>query len=263
MSPISPARASVIQGSFSRGRPCFHPPAAQRAAAQSAVQRTPVARRHGQSEAFPLPANLPQLASAGGQPLPSAVREKMESAFRTSFADVRVHVGAHAAAIGAVAFNGRFVVYRAVSRYHPNFSRALQGNAMPLGTGGASFDTGASAWTAWQWNLGLAESIAASASGMGLDDRIELQSDYTRDDAYEVGVILETVVSTDDEVCFFNATEMQIKGQVHARVKRVIHMGTRLEHIDALQHYATKSRTKISHLMPEVTRKQQDDLVDP
>jgi hypothetical protein len=51
-----------------------------------------------------LPATLATLPAHGGQPLAPAVRQKMEAAFETSFADVRVHVGQHAAALGALAF---------------------------------------------------------------------------------------------------------------------------------------------------------------
>lgn len=157
-------------------------------------------------------------------------------------------------------YGGDFVVYRAVSRYHPRFREALEGIAQPLGSGNASFDTGSAAWTAWQWNEGMAEAVAASSTGMGIHDRIEIQPGYTLDDDFEVGVILVTTVTPDTEICFFNATEVQLKDRIQAKVHRVTRMGTRLENIGALSHYATESKTKVSHLMPKPTREQSDEL---
>ena len=82
--------ARVIQGYFPGGRPrIFAPPAtAQRKAAQPQQQ-------HG--NAMPLPDTLQHVGRGGtGRPLPEALQQKMESFFRASFGDVRVHVGPQA-----------------------------------------------------------------------------------------------------------------------------------------------------------------------
>src|SRR5688500_10967386 len=50
----------------------------------------------------------------GGRPLPDPVRTKMERSFETSFADVRVHEGGNAAALGAEAYTqGNHVTFAA------------------------------------------------------------------------------------------------------------------------------------------------------
>ena len=143
-----------------------------------------------------------------------------------------------------------FMVFRAVPRYHPNFSDAMRGQATPLGTGEADFDTGSAAWTAWQWRFEMARPIAVSKRGMGKNDKIERQSGYTLEDDYEVGVVLETLVTPETEVCFFNSTELQIKGVVKGRVHEVMTMGSRLDKI-GLGHYATKPGAKVSDIMPK------------
>jgi hypothetical protein len=51
--------------------------------------------------------------------LPPAVLQKMESFFKTSFADVRVHIGAQAPSIGAVAFTQGSNLYFAPGEYNP------------------------------------------------------------------------------------------------------------------------------------------------
>jgi hypothetical protein len=84
-----------------------------------------VVQRHGNGEAFQLPANLSNFGG-GGQPLPGAVRQKMESFFGTSFADVRVHVGPQASAIGALAFTQGSNLYFAQGQYNPNTPQGQQ-----------------------------------------------------------------------------------------------------------------------------------------
>lgn len=78
-------------------------------------------QRHGggQGDAFPLPANLTAFTEVGGQPLPADVRQKMESFFRASFSDVRVHVGHHATSIGALAFTQGSHIHFAPGQYNP------------------------------------------------------------------------------------------------------------------------------------------------
>jgi hypothetical protein len=147
-------------------------------------------------------------------------------------------------------FRKSFMVFRAVPRYHPNFSDAMKGKATPLGTGEADFDTGSAAWTAWQWHFNMARPLAVSKRGMGRNDKIENVHGYTHDDDFEVGVILETLVTPETEVCFFNSTELQIKGAVKGRVHEVMQMGSKLENI-GLGHYGTKPGAKVSDIMPK------------
>jgi hypothetical protein len=105
--------------------------AGPRAVPQQAVQprlaapHGPVVQRHANGEAFQLPANLSNFGG-GGQPLPGAVRQKMESFFGTSFADVRVHVGPQASAIGALAFTQGSNLYFAQGQYNPHTPQGQQ-----------------------------------------------------------------------------------------------------------------------------------------
>ncbi|HVF68449.1 MAG TPA: DUF4157 domain-containing protein [Pyrinomonadaceae bacterium] len=60
----------------------------------------------------------------GGQPLPSEVRAKMETAFGADFSDVRVHVGHEASRIGAIAYTWGSNIHFAPGHYNPH---TLQG----------------------------------------------------------------------------------------------------------------------------------------
>ncbi len=73
-----------------------------------------------------LPANLSNFGSGGGQPLPEPVRQKMESFFHTSLADVRVHLGPQAASIHALAFTHGSHLYFAPGQYNPGTARGQQ-----------------------------------------------------------------------------------------------------------------------------------------
>jgi hypothetical protein len=70
-----------------------------------------------QRTAVPLPAQL--AAPVHGQPLPPAVRQRMETVFHTSFADVRVHVSPQVASIGAHAYTRGANIHFAPGRYDP------------------------------------------------------------------------------------------------------------------------------------------------
>jgi len=132
---------NVIQGFFPNGvariakspaaaQPKTGPPAwVQQAIARGAPQH-PVAQPKiaspgaSTTHAFlAQPSLVP--AAGGGQPLPAAVRQKMEALFGTSFADVRVHVDAKATQLGAVAFTQGPRIHFAPGRYDP-FSRPGQ-----------------------------------------------------------------------------------------------------------------------------------------
>jgi hypothetical protein len=106
---MSLQRGTVIQGSFS----------------PYGLQQQ-IAQRHGNSEAFQLPAKLSSFGCAGGEPLPLPVLQRMESFFATSFADVRVHVGAQAASIGALAFAQGSNLYFAPGQYNPGTAQGLR-----------------------------------------------------------------------------------------------------------------------------------------
>lgn len=97
--------SNVIQGCFPSGL--------QRAGAVQCMPNGSAAR---------VPAHLVRFASAG-QPLPAAVQRKMESAFGTSFAAVRVHVGPHVASIGAHAFTKGTDIHFAPGQYDPTSAR--------------------------------------------------------------------------------------------------------------------------------------------
>jgi hypothetical protein len=106
----------VIQGIF-RGRPVIH-------AGASAHQSKRAVQTVGGTDAFPVPANV--LKSGGGQPLPPGVREQMEAAFNTSFADVRIHVGNEAPSLGALAFTHGSNLYFAPGLYNPHTTQGQQ-----------------------------------------------------------------------------------------------------------------------------------------
>lgn len=76
-------------------------------------------------DAFALPPSF-TLPSGRGQPLPDAVRGKMERFFGTDFSSVRVHVGPEAPAIGALAFTVGDTIVFAPGQYDPTSPRGQQ-----------------------------------------------------------------------------------------------------------------------------------------
>src|SRR5688572_2574417 len=135
-------QGTVIQGSFPGGVLRFAaraqaPAIAQRATptmaahvarfvypsgrAQSpAPTPTPIAvAQRATPTAVALPAHLAGFTHAPGQPLPAMVRQRMESVFGASFADVRIHIGPHAATLGALAFTHGTHIYFAPGQYDP------------------------------------------------------------------------------------------------------------------------------------------------
>jgi hypothetical protein len=113
------ASARVIQGYFPGGRPRL--PAPPATAQRKAAQPQP------QNHAMPLPDNLQHVARGGlGRALPESVQQKMEAYFGASFADVRVHVGPEAPAIGALAFTLGSDIYFAPGQYDPVTPRGQQ-----------------------------------------------------------------------------------------------------------------------------------------
>ncbi len=76
--------------------------------------------------AFALPASIALRPRGSGQPLPDSIQKKMETFFKTSFADVRVHVGSEAPAIGALAFTHGSDLYFAPGQYNPQSRNGQQ-----------------------------------------------------------------------------------------------------------------------------------------
>lgn len=92
----------------------------------SAALRPNAVQLSGTGHAFQVPATLSLAGSDPGQPLPKVVQQRMESFFNTSFADVRIHVGAQAASIGALAFTHGSNLHFAPGQYNPYTSKGLQ-----------------------------------------------------------------------------------------------------------------------------------------
>jgi hypothetical protein len=58
-------------------------------------------------------------ANGGGQKLPEAVQQKMEASFGTAFSDVRIHEGAEAEKIGAIAYTCGSYIHFSPGKYTP------------------------------------------------------------------------------------------------------------------------------------------------
>lgn len=124
---------SVVQGYFPNGLLRVSPPPAahtvvQRRLAQPsgpqgfsrpAQPAGPAVQRLANGTATQLPQTLALFGFGPGQPLPEPVQRKMEATFNSSFADVRIHVGPQAAAIGALAFTHGSNIYFAPGQYNP------------------------------------------------------------------------------------------------------------------------------------------------
>lgn len=133
---------SVVQGRFAQGlprmppffaQPPFAPPPAprpvglQRLASHIQPRAAgPVVQRLANGLALQLPAELANFGAGSGQRLPAVVQEKMEALFKTSFADVRVHVGPQAAAFGALALTCGTNLFFAPGQYEPLTPRGQQ-----------------------------------------------------------------------------------------------------------------------------------------
>jgi hypothetical protein len=124
--------SGVIQGFFPRGfqqtagfaapvqAKCATPGCGQGRVVHSAAHGRSVQRlAASNAAAFQLPETMTKFTEIGGQPLPPNVRQKMDSFFGAKFADVRVHVGPQAAAIGALAFTQGSHIHFAPGQYNP------------------------------------------------------------------------------------------------------------------------------------------------
>ena len=63
---------------------------------------------------------VPLRQKAGGFPLPSEVRAKMENALGGDFSDVRVHIGHEASSLGAIAYTWGTNIHFAPGQYNPH-----------------------------------------------------------------------------------------------------------------------------------------------
>lgn len=63
---------------------------------------------------------VPLRQKAGGLPLPTDVRSKMETAFSADFSDVRVHIGHEATSLGAIAYTWGTNIHFAPGQYNPH-----------------------------------------------------------------------------------------------------------------------------------------------
>jgi len=118
--PIRPTRASrgsgVIQGAFLGGKPRLTMTAGR--AGSGAVQRSAAIPT---SNATPLPPEFGGFRPVmPAQRMPEAIQRKMETLFKTSFSDVRIHVGPDAGLIGASAFTQGSDLFFAPGQYNPN-----------------------------------------------------------------------------------------------------------------------------------------------
>jgi hypothetical protein len=82
----------------------------------------PIQRRRSDAAASPLPPPGP----GRGQPMPGSVRAKMERAFRTDFAAVRIYEGPQAPAVGALAYTQGADIHFAPGQYQPDSQRGQE-----------------------------------------------------------------------------------------------------------------------------------------
>jgi hypothetical protein len=117
-------RSGTLQGSFF-SRPAWVRHARTAVAGGRTVQAKGAMDLPGGGWASALPDSM-AIPTAGGKPLPDGVRQRMESFFKTDFSDVRVHVGPHASAIGAIAFTIGSSLHFAPGQFQPDTPRGLQ-----------------------------------------------------------------------------------------------------------------------------------------
>lgn len=123
----------VLQGLFPRGASLgsrTQPPTPVIPGRQSGpvqpLAAGPAVQRRSNGTAFQLPPHLSNFSRSAGRPLPQPVQQKMESVFGADFSDVRIHVGPHAASIGALAFTRGSDIYFAPGLYNPSTPRGQQ-----------------------------------------------------------------------------------------------------------------------------------------
>ncbi|SFH00946.1 protein of unknown function [Duganella sp. CF458] len=112
----------LIQAHFVNGGIILMARAAQQSGSSSGVLQS----KCTPSGIIALDAGRLNLTGSIGRPIPEALRQKMESFFRTDFSAVRIHVGSHAQSIGAHAFTTGSDIYFAHGQYAPDTPRGQQ-----------------------------------------------------------------------------------------------------------------------------------------
>ena len=107
---------------------------------------------------------VPLQPKTGGQPLPSEVRAKMETAFGADFSDVRVHVGHEASRIGAIAYTWGSNIHFAPGHYNPH---TLQGQKV----------LGHELWHVVQQKSGRVQNPFGSGVAVVQDHSLEAEAD--------------------------------------------------------------------------------------
>jgi Domain of unknown function (DUF4157) len=128
--PLHPASRPPHPATVAQPRAAGKPPARPPHPATVAQPRAPFGAQPGVSQgmqrkeanvhAFAPPAGFLEGPARPGDPLPSAVKLRMERYFDTDFSDVRVHLGNEAASIGALAFTLGSDLYFAPDQYQPH-----------------------------------------------------------------------------------------------------------------------------------------------
>ncbi len=90
-----------------------------------------VQRKEADVHAFQPPSGFLE-GTGRGEPLPTSVKLQMERYFGADFSDVRIHLGAEAASIGALAFTLGSDIYFAPEQYQPHtlYGRELLGHEL-------------------------------------------------------------------------------------------------------------------------------------
>jgi ribosomal protein S18 acetylase RimI-like enzyme len=112
VTPLAPNQRAIARPSAT---------AEPRAVAHTSAAAGPRAVGQARPRAAVVTALRPQALQLqpGGQPLPSAVRQRMETLFGADLSEVRIHQGAQPASIGAVAFTAGSQIYFAPGQYRP------------------------------------------------------------------------------------------------------------------------------------------------
>jgi hypothetical protein len=110
--------AGVIQGCFPHG-------IARIGASPAPARSAPLQRKTANGNAVQLQPHI-VMPTVGGQPLAAPVLQLMESAFGARFGDVRIHIGPHAANLGAIAFTRGSNIHFAPGRYDPSSAPGRQ-----------------------------------------------------------------------------------------------------------------------------------------
>ncbi|WP_316757800.1 eCIS core domain-containing protein [Streptomyces herbicida] len=124
--------------------------------------------------------------------------------------------------------NGALTLYRGIPRWHPTWQRVTgQGEIPPLGQGFyPSFDTRQTSFIPFAPTEVVARSAAISARGMGDGDEAQYVQGYSRQIEHPVGALVSVLVRSNQDVGFFNATEIQARGPLDLTRMQIMGMST-------------------------------------